>query len=490
VPPSCRRAFPLALLTLLLLVPAASAATPDDLPPGTQRLTLKYGPFTIAPGQNTIDIDGRIPQPKVDGYITRFRPDLIRADGSVPPVDVLHLHHGVWLNNSAGSSSTPFGEIWAAAGEEKTIVSLPEGYGYPYKRTDKWALNHMIHNLTSTRERVYLVYELDFIPKSSKAAKGMIPARPVFMDVERGKSYPVFDVKRGAGENGAFTYPDEQPDAYRGAPRNEWTADRSGVLISTGGHLHPGGQHTDLWVRRDGDLRHLFRSEAKYFEPAGAVSWDVSMTVTPPNWAVKVKKGDKLSISATYDSRRASWYEAMGIMVVYMADKGPGKDPFTERVPRRGKISHGHLAENDNHGGEQTGLPDPLQLNNGPAMSEVGLQDFLYQQGDFSLDGSQLAPPTVRQGQSLRFVNREPDRTLMHSITACKPPCNKSIGIAYPLADGAADFDSGNLGFGPPGFTAAANRDSWETPKDLPPATYTYFCRVHPFMRGAFRVVE
>jgi plastocyanin len=29
---------------------------------------------------------------------------------------------------------------------------------------------------------------------------------------------------------------------------------------------------------------------------------------------------------------------------------------------------------------------------------------------------------------------------------------------------------------------------TWKTPRDLGPGTYTYFCRVHPFMRGAFRV--
>jgi hypothetical protein len=53
-------------------------------------------------------------------------------------------------------------------------------------------------------------------------------------------------------------------------------------------------------------------------------------------------------------------------------------------------------------------------------------------------------------------------------------------------------FDSGELGFngnkggilGEP----AADRDSWQTPQDLPSGTYSYFCRIHPFMRGAFRV--
>jgi hypothetical protein len=53
-------------------------------------------------------------------------------------------------------------------------------------------------------------------------------------------------------------------------------------------------------------------------------------------------------------------------------------------------------------------------------------------------------------------------------------------------------FDSGELGFngnqGSIGNAPAANRDTWQTPKDLATGTYTYFCRIHPFMRGAFRV--
>jgi len=77
---------------------------------------------------------------------------------------------------------------------------------------------------------------------------------------------------------------------------------------------------------------------------------------------------------------------------------------------------------------------------------------------------------------------------VLHSITSCRAPCNRTTGIAYPLADGPVDFDSGELGYGPQGFTAAANRDTWSTPADLNPGTYTYFCRIHPFMRGSFRV--
>jgi len=81
-----------------------------------------------------------------------------------------------------------------------------------------------------------------------------------------------------------------------------------------------------------------------------------------------------------------------------------------------------------------------------------------------------------------------------HTITACKAPCTGSTGIAYPLANAKVQFDSGELGYGPNLFgskaTPAANRNTWKTPKTLRVGTYTYFCRVHPFMRGSFRVIK
>jgi len=93
----------------------------------------------------------------------------------------------------------------------------------------------------------------------------------------------------------------------------------------------------------------------------------------------------------------------------------------------------------------------------------------------------------VTAGQSITFTNNDApkDNGIWHSITACKAPCNKETGVAYPLADGSVQFDSGQLGAaGPP----SSGRVTWQTPADLKPGTYTYFCRIHPFMRGAFQV--
>ncbi len=457
----------LVLALFLLLAPAAQAET----------LKYRFGPIKVSPGQNTIEFQGNELKPQVDGYITSFKPNLTYEDGSVPRVDVIHLHHGVWLSNLAPLF---------AAGEEKTTVSTPPGYGWRYRTSDQWVMNHMIHNLTPTPAEVYIDYELEFVPEGTAPVQEV---RTVWMDVMGLQLYPVFDVHRGdGGRDGRYTYPDES--GLKGYTRNRTTIQEDGVLVGTGGHLHPGGLWTDLYLERGGKRVKLFRSKAKYFEPAGAVSWDVAMKVTPQDWRVGVKAGDVLSVSATYDARRASWYEAMGIMQVALHPGGTGPDPFVTDVTAPGRVTHGHLSENRNHGGAFAGLADPRRLLTGPVPSgrTVAINEFVYGRGDLLLTGKKRRPPAVPRGRSLKFVNQDAQRGIMHSITSCKAPCNRATGIAYPLANGPVRFDSGNLGFGPAGATAAANRDTWSTPKRIKAGTYTYFCRVHPFMRGSFRV--
>ena len=192
----------LALAAPLIAVPTASAqerastigatarTTVEPGPaPGVQRLHYRFGPIHITPGQNTIEFQGNDLKPDVPGHIVRFKPDLEYADGTIPRVDVIHLHHGVWISN--------FAPIFAA-GEEKTVVSAPDGYGWAYKPQDKWVMNHMIHNLTPTPTDVSITYDLDFIPAGTPADVGIQDVRTVWMDVVGG-IYPVFDVHKGQG---------------------------------------------------------------------------------------------------------------------------------------------------------------------------------------------------------------------------------------------------------------------------------------------------
>ncbi len=526
------------LASAVLAAPAAAsrpsafaATTPsipvrDPAPPaGAQVLTYRYGPMTIKPGQNLINVDIQQQRPAVNGWIVGFRPGLVNAsDGKPPPVTEVHLHHAVWLV----ALKPTF-----AAGEEKTYFNAPDGYGWRYTTKQFLVINHMVHDLSASPKKVFITYTLWFIPDSAPEAASIKEISTQWMDVEGGKPYPVFDAKRGTGTNGTFTYPDQAPNAYgKGPVRNRWVADRDATLVTTAGHLHPGGLWTDLFLTRGGVTKRIFRSRADYFEPAGAVSWDVSMSATGPNWKVAIKKGDVLSTTATYDTTRASWYEVMGIMVVGIT-KVPdgGVDPFAADVDQTDYLTHGRLPENVDQGVRRPnpGLSNPLRLRRGPLRDRIVIKNFAFQQGDLTLRGPRGLPPTVPQGKQLTFVNQDNPLTIrFHTITACKSPCNLTGGIGYPLANGTTAFDSGELGFGPtlsstlystgngdvlpitaaipkpapqgrcndvPGLvkvvsSGCVGANTWKTPKTLKPGLYTYFCRIHPFMRGAFRVTR
>src|SRR4029077_2430364 len=221
-----------------------------------------------------------------------------------------------------------------------TIQQLPSGFGWRSHPGDSWLLNDMLHDLIAQPAQVYLVWRLDFVPDSSPAAASMHTVHTEWMDVAGNPSlYPVFDALRSDGQNGTYTFPDQAPasdlhpcDGTGGeaswpagshgclGAAQSWTANQNVTLIGTAGHLHPGGLDTQLQDTRGGNTNTLFTSDAHYYEPAGEVSWDVSMGSTSPSWRVQVQAGDHVSVHATYDTRRADWYEVMGIMPVAVYD--------------------------------------------------------------------------------------------------------------------------------------------------------------------------
>jgi hypothetical protein len=507
--------------TLAVCANASAAVTG-----GVEHLNYAAGPFVITPGANLILLDSnRVPKPTVDGFMTRMAPNLKYAlpngkcCGRVPLTNVIHLHHGVWLSHGMageGEGNSYYGGFYPfmASGEEKTIYSLPKGYGYPIGAKDYWVLNYMIHNLTARPAKVYITYSMDFIPADTPAGMTMKAAHPIWMDVQDHNLYPVFNVKRGSGKNGKFTYPDMARNPYpKGPPLNVYPVQHGGTLLGTAGHLHPGGLYDELDLIRagatpshgaiPGPVPHsvrLFRSYAHYFDHRPPVSWNLAMTASGPNWRVQVQPGDQLRISTTYDSRIASWYEVMGIMIVWEAwNDDTGINPFNHALNQAGHVTHGQLPENRVWGGTKS---LGVNLNKFPTChaKDVVIAGFNYVPGDFAATGRNRCIPTVRKGQSLKFINDDasPSATLdlfssnslyatsiFHSITTCKYPCGLNTGISYPLANGAGNFDSGQLGAALP----AVGTVTWNTSTSLKPGTYTFFCRIHPFMRGVFRVI-
>jgi hypothetical protein len=524
-----KRAVVGAVVMIACAIPSfASAAS------GVQHLHFAAGPYTITPGANLILLDAnQVPKPHEDGYMVRMAPNLHYAKaggkccGAIPRVDVIHLHHGVWLSNGKAGAGEGNGYIggfypFMAAGEEKTIFQFPQGYGYPVGKSDFWVLNYMIHDLTDRGAKVFITYDIDFVPASSPAAASIKPLHPIWMDVESRHIYPVFDVKRFSGKHGVYTFPDMAKNPYGKGPKlNQFTVDHPGTLVGTAGHIHPGGLYDQLDLVRPGahpshgaipgsvaNSVRLFRSFAHYFDPRGPISWDMAMTATPADWRPHVNSGDTMRVSTTYETKRASWLESMGIMVVweaYDSDGGAsGTDPFTHATDQTGHVTHGHLAENRHHGGTKQ-----LRVNLGKFPQcfthKVIIGGFHYTPGDFTSTGGDRCEPTIRKGQSLTFINNDSlangklqlfgkltqagvdyRHSIFHSVTACQYPCGLDTGISYPLANGAGNYDSGQLG----PDTPAIGKLDWSTPTNLKPGTYTYFCRIHPFMRGVFRIIK
>src|SRR3954451_23491455 len=337
----------------------------ERYPGHCRRLKFAFGPLTIKPGQNDVLLQRlTVEKPSQDGYITRFKPDLVRPDGTVPPIEQIHLHHGTWLSEPSYGNSA-----FVAAGEEKTAAWIPRGYGMPIKASDQWQLLYMVHSAVAQPQVVYITYEIDFVPQADAAAIGLKPAYPVWLDV-RPSSYPVFNVQRGFGASGTTcTWPKEECatlDPYgnkftgqgqpgngkgtdlampaRGGALGQMTNFKGGTLIGIGGHLHPGGLHNEIDAVRGGQPERIYTNNAQYWDRTDPTkyggpptSWDFSITVNGlPFWGVHLQPGDVLRSNATYDTTIQSTYEDMGIAIGYMVPdnpdgtpNAPGVDPFT-----------------------------------------------------------------------------------------------------------------------------------------------------------------
>ena len=353
-----------------------------------RRLHFAFGPILAKPGQNDALIEPvTIEKPAYPGYIVRFKPDLVGADGTPPDISQVHLHHATWLNGYPQYGNGPF----FAAGEEKTIGNFPPGYGMHVKPTDVWLLLYMVHNAVSTPATVWITYDIDFIADADAPKHDIVPVKPVWLDVQRTpiapgatdtSSNPVYNVQKGFGhlDNSSFprltgydfkdgtnkqvcTWPLEncaRHDVYGGVtpqqgvdmnqPPNrpiagaDWRvpADMEGTLIGIGGHLHPGGIRDEVSLVRGGVEKPIFVSDAAAWkrkpantsEAGGPLnSWDFSMGVTGSTigWKVKINKDDIVRLNAVYDSASASWYENMGIVVALVAPKGVEKEDALHR---------------------------------------------------------------------------------------------------------------------------------------------------------------
>jgi plastocyanin len=550
------------------------------------RLHFEVGPITVKPGQDDVVLQPEtIEKPWYDGYVVRFFPNLVDATGSPPPIINVHLHHATWLNLNPQYGNGPF----FAAGEEKTIATFPHGYGMHVGGNDTWALLYMVHNEGPTPQTVWITYNVDFIAQAQAQKLGIVPVKPIWLDVQHAPiapgapstgGNPVFNAQQGFGRyDPTFgtkvciwpkyncsrfdVYGDVTPQQGKPYPVGgaDFTVpkDLAGTLVGIGGHLHPGGLEDQVSLVRHGVEKPIFLSDAIYWKRKQVPwqhaitdrccgpddSWDFSMTATgaPLGLKVKIRPGDVIRLNAVYDTQHTSWYENMGIVMAFVAPKDPhgppGVDVFDDhvkldaRVPSnavpvpgwafqpschasltgsnkvlclRGQITHGHLPEASNFGGCNTPQSCvPLTKKVGSLVSRITIQNFTYGVADLGVVG-QMGIPAVKVDKPVTFYNADSAADIYHTVTACKAPCDGITGLDYPLANqgpGPMNFDSMNIGYGlfftPAKGQFGSNNKSFEqnlrdgvywtfTPSQT--GTYTFFCRIHPFMRGVIKVVK
>lgn len=515
--------------------------------PGTKTTTTYwFGPYTVPPGQdaNKVDLD----LPVRDGYIVSIAPKLVRAsDMGRPSRQEAHIHHAHWFaadpgneedNYTGGNTEWVFG-----TGDEETPADFqersaadPNGpvYGQYVGAAGPQLMIFMLHNKTSAAFEGWMALDVTFVSGTKKEIADL-GGRP-YHDVSGVLFGRTYDVPRQAAGDGRFETTRDQSKPI------VWTATQDGTIIGTGSHLHPGG--LEVAVENLGSEQRpcpddgrayggttLLRSDAIY-RLGAPFSEEFAMEVTRPQWRAPVRKGDRIRITGIYENKDHAWYDVMthqGIYVDTEQKPADGCKPYfvgglKERrtVVRRKRHIHFGLARNgslvrrvhihrkrrstgtdlvagvaarqwgpnpDPICGEAFGAP-PCERSAtappaGPPTDEVRIADFLYLPGDASLAGDLGRPPTVKQGTSLAFTNADVILGIRHSITTCANPCNGQYVANYPLPDGR--WDSETLGYD--AIDGGELNPIARTPPDLALGRYTYYCRIHPWMRGAFEVV-
>ena len=518
-------------VAVALLMAAAPAAAQDDpfadksdqlLPKETgtvEKLRFWYGPYAVPPGNDYNRFDLNLPLR--EGYVMSIEPGLKRlGDLSVPTHQEAHIHHAHWLRVDPGNEHDNYTYgftqwLWGTGDEEtradarRQTNADPNGpvYGGRTGPGEVEPVIYMIHNKTSQPLNTWIVLDVVFVHGAEadlEEKTGRDHRSPTGVIFGR-----TFDALRKPKGDGTFDTVKDDPEGPI-----EWVSTMDGTIVGAGGHLHPGGISVTLenlgtedrpCPRTRGSSyggTALFRSDQ--INRHVPLSEDYQMTVSRPVWRAPVRKGDRLRINGRYENRRHAWYDAMAHVGLFIdTEQKPRRGcapypvvrPKNARRKRKLDLLSGTLNRrwDKNHVMNGCGRRFKRPCNReepdrgeGMETDLVTIEGFAYTPGDRGLSGQMGAPPRIRQGTSLTFMNADQQLAIRHSVTTCRWPCNGPYVTNYPLPDGR--WDSGTLGFdivdgGAPVPTA-------RTPADLPVGRYAYFCRIHPWMRGAFEVVK
>ncbi|MGZ8783043.1 MAG: hypothetical protein ACXWZB_06050, partial [Gaiellaceae bacterium] len=216
----------MARISRLLIVAGVAALALPTLAHAEERTLTFTTPAISVEGYGVAQQPMLAESPKVDGYVVGMEAEVVDAQGRVQGRDKVMLHHIVFAkvgvpDYTCGGAA----ERFFAEGEERLALSLPRGYGYANKGTDRWGLLYMLMNHKPQRLNGFIRYTVRYV-----TGEALTPVKPVWLDVRNCTGPdPVFDVPGGGKRFSTFT------------KTADFTMPESGRLISGGGHLHGGG---------------------------------------------------------------------------------------------------------------------------------------------------------------------------------------------------------------------------------------------------------
>jgi plastocyanin len=290
---------------VLFLLAAVALGAPTLARAEERTLTFTTGPISV-PAYSVVQQPLAARSPSVDGYVVGMDAEVVDAAGRVQGRDKVMLHHIVFAKlESADYTCGGFTERFFAEGEERMALSLPSGYGYANKGTDRWALLYMLMNHEPRTLKGFIRYRVRYV-----TGERLTPVRPVWLDVRNcsGGADPVFDVPGGGKSFSTFT------------KTRHFTMPESGRLVAGGGHLHGGGIHLELRNATCGTR--LFRSRPTWGGPKPRPllhePGPTKMSAFRSSEGIPVAKGQKLRLAAVYENH-APHTRAMGIMLLFLA---------------------------------------------------------------------------------------------------------------------------------------------------------------------------
>jgi plastocyanin len=356
----------------------------------------------------------------VDGYVTGIKADLVDASGNVVPNTHVMLHHVVFAKIGQPDYTCPgsLAQRFFAEGEEHYAMHLPDGYGYPNKKTEHWGLLAMLMNHYAQTATVWVRYTVTYV-----TGEQLQPVKPIWLDMNNCNIDPIYNVP-GTGGPGS-TY-DRHVDI---------TMPESGRILTAGGHLHGGGIELDLSDQTCG--RTLFRSQPSWNGPIPLPllhePGPTKMSTFQSPIGIPVAAGDDLRLTAVYDDSRPHT-RVMGIMIAYLA---PTVVAGCEPLPG--------LTIDLGTPGPPTNIPVPL-LKKPAGKVRKNLKTTWV--GDYRYGAQRVS---VKAGTTFtwRFIGQ-----VQHDVTLVSGP----VGFSSPWTSNGGTFSHT--------FTR--------------PGTYRFFCSLHP----------